>query len=173
MTKTPFTVTDHHGRTVAVKSRKDLAIKFAIAQDADAVTNPKGEVVWTNPAALAATTGAKASGTKKSSKKATEAKVEKRQYKFATRRNNQPETAVTGRFELLQYGPGSETKYAERPDATLRLELGIKWRELWALGYTQKKCTEALRAVEKGETTIATLRAEALEALDLMDPADI
>ena len=167
MTKTPFTVQDHLGRTLAVKSRKDLAIKFAVANEADVVFNPKGEEVWTNPTP----TKTAPKRTKKAAAK-TEA-TEKRQYKFATRRVGQPDTAVTGRFELAQYGPGSETKYAERPDATLRLELGIKWRELWALGYTQKRCTAALKDVAEGRTTIAALRAEALAALDLMDPADI
>ena len=60
-----------------------------------------------------------------------------------------------------------------RRDGVLRAMLGIKWKELWALGYTQKASTRTLESIASGATTAAAVRAEALAALGLMDPADI
>lgn len=48
-TKTPFTVFDFADRPMTVKSTKALAVKYAIAQDAEYVTSPSGSTVWANP----------------------------------------------------------------------------------------------------------------------------
>ena len=85
--------------------------------------------------------------------------VEKRVYKRATRATEQPATARTGKFDLATYGNDGETRYAQRPDAQLRLELGIKWVELWDLGVTQRKATELLKQLAAGETTIEKILA--------------
>jgi hypothetical protein len=99
---------------------------------------------------------------------AAEGKPAKRQYKRSPRATVQPESAVTGRFDLAEYGPGARgTTYAERPDAALRALLGVKWVELWDLGYTIKKSRATLAAIEAGEIDADALRAEALEALGL------
>ena len=73
------------------------------------------------------------------------------------RATEQPASAITGKFELATYGGSGETLYSKRPDATLRVLLGIKWVELWDLGISQKKATALLKALDAGETTVAEI----------------
>jgi len=82
-------------------------------------------------------------------------KTGRRIYKKATRRTTPDGEAITGRFELEVYGGIGETIYAQRPDATLRRALGIKWVELWALGIdNQPLARQLLAALEAGTTTV-------------------
>lgn len=82
----------------------------------------------------------------------------RRIYKRATKRTSEDTEAITGRFELEVYGGIGETVYAQRPDATLRRALGIKWVELWELGITSQPVARRLLAeLEAGTTTVAAI----------------
>jgi len=87
----------------------------------------------------------------------------------ATRATAQPASATSGRFLLATYDKSAgETGYAKRPDAILRSMLGIKWRELWALGFTQKTATEVLAGIAAGEIDPDAFVAETLDELDAL-----
>jgi len=189
MTKTPFGVWSN-GEMITIKSRKDLAVKFAIAQDCDYVSNPAGQVVWTNPESdvqaskeletwVAETVAETEEKEQDSSMTITEeapvtetaepaVAVVKTRNK-ATRATAQPASATSGRFLLATYDKSAgETGYAKRPDAILRSMLGIKWRELWALGFTQKTATEVLAGIAAGEIDPDAFVAETLDELDAL-----
>ena len=202
-TKTPFSVmTRKYGElvTVGIKSRRDLAIKFAIAQDADEVWSPKGEVIWANPALVMATVRQQEEQATIEDEVAQEQEVSKDETMTATLTETETETtatteptepkvkkartyapratvqnpnAVTGRFDLATYSKSDgATTYAQRSDAVLRALLGIKWRELWALGFTQKNSSSVLIDIEAGRIDAAEFRAEMLEKLEILAEDD-
>ena len=146
---------DNTAVVLATRSRRDAAIKFADENDAQEVWNGSGAVVWSAPEPL--TDGELSQLLVDEYQREVDAflaarrATQKRQYKFATRAAEPVVHKQGGRFALATYSKvDGETAYAQRPDAVVRAMLGIKWRELWSLGITQKVATQILADIESG-----------------------
>jgi hypothetical protein len=170
-----YTVVDFAGRTLKTVARKDTAIKYAVAQDAEFVLSPAGKVVWTTPNTVSpslsvepvvlAETGP-VTVTVEDVTPAAPA-TGKRVYKRAKRAPKIVIGELGGRFELEVYGGHGETGYAKKATSTLRHQIGCTWAELNELGLNSEKAARAFAQQASGkdwDTLYADLEAIREEA---------